>query len=85
MSDQITGFIRYNDVSGNALRYEVTFSFDGVDVPADQCVINIAGPIMIAPDDATEAKTKAMFLASQVKALYASPVTVDDMVGPVTL
>lgn len=87
MSDQIISFVKYNNPNGDGKthRYEITFSFFEVNVPAELCTVYIASQIMTNPDDAQEAKDKAVALAKTLKALYASPLSNDDMVGPVAL
>jgi len=85
MSDQITAFTRFNNPNGTVHRYEITFSFDDVDVPAELSTIYMAGQVMTDPNDVNEAKTKAMALASQLKALYSGPIDVPGMTGVVTL
>ena len=85
MSDQITEFIRYNNENGTCHRYEVTFSFDGVDVPVELRTVYLGSPTLKDPDDINEVKEKACQLASNFKKLYSLAVSIDEMVGPVTL
>jgi len=85
MSDQITEFVRYNNEDGTCHRYEVTFSFDGVEVPVELRTVYLGAPTLTDPNDINEVKTKACQLASNFKKLYSLAVPVTELVGPVTL
>jgi len=85
MSDAIVSCKMYKRPDGNVNHYAVLFSFDDVDVPANECTIFILDTELQDSSDLDEVKTLACYRATVVKALYATGEDKDDIIGPVEL
>lgn len=85
MSDSIVDCTVYKNPDETILRYSVTFSFDGVEVPEAFCTVFVASSALVDPTDLNEVKTVACSQASLIKVLYSNATDITDINGPVSL
>jgi hypothetical protein len=85
MTDTITSCIMHKNQNNVIQAYEVTFSFDGVDVPSPHDVVFVVASSLQDPTDLNAVKADAINQARAIKAFYVNSTDVSDLVGPVTL
>lgn len=85
MSDLITKCVVYKNPDDSIQYYEITFSFENVNVPLGDCLVRIAGSELLNPTDLVELKKVACQRASITKTWYSHAIMINGLNGPVSL
>ena len=85
MSDSIIDCKLHKNSDESIRGYEVTFLYDGLDVPITWNPIYISGQSLINPVDLNEVKRVACQHAKEIKDMYSNTTIITDLNGPVTL
>jgi len=85
MSDSITSCTLRKNSDGTIQIYDVTFSFDNMNIPLALNTVSVESSLLSNPNDLNEVKLLACQQAKAIKESYSNVVVITDLTGPVTL